>query len=168
MGAARQLIDKWRIGDSPPVAHAPTARHYRTSLDRAGFALALGAGLGGAFATLLVALGRPPTWLALPAGFAAGAIVASMAAVALGGPLWIVAHRSGRRGPWTAMAIGGLSGFALFLAGQTHGLGLLGAASVGSRAAMYRWTSAAATSAVLAALSAMVALAMWRTAYRRG
>lgn len=143
------------------------SRQYESSLDRAGLSLALGAALGGAFATSLVALGGPPSWFALPVGFAIGAVITMMAAVALGGPLWIAAHALGRRGPGTAALIGAASGFALFLAGQTYGFGLFAMPPIDTRTLLFRWISAAATSVILSAVCAAIALAMWRVAYRR-
>lgn len=140
---------------------------YRSSLDRAGLSLAMGAGLGGAFACVLVALGGPPSMLALPVGFVIGALITAMAVVAVGGPLWIVAHATGRRGPKTAVLIGAAAGFALFLAGQTYGFGLFAMPPIDDRTLMFRWASAMATSLILAGVSAFIALAMWRVAYRR-
>jgi hypothetical protein len=149
------------------MARVMVPGRYESSLDRAGLSLAMGAGLGGAFATLLVALGDPPSWFALPVGFVIGAIITMMAAVALGGPLWIVAHALGRRGPGTALWIGVFSGFALFLAGQTYGFGLFTMPPIDTRTLLFRWISAAATSLILSAVSGGIALAMWRVAYRR-
>eukprot|EP01035_Chromulina_nebulosa_P035349 gene35349-47502_t len=90
-----------------------------------------------------------------------------MAVVAIGGPLWIVAHASGRRGPRTALAIGALAGFALFLCGQTYGFGLFVMPPMDTRTILFHWISGAATSLILSLFCAGIAWTMWRVAYRR-
>ena len=142
-------------------------RGYETSLDRAGLALAAGGLLGGAFAAVLVAIGGPPSALGLVVGFLVGAVIVAMAAVAIGGPLWLVCHVFGRRGPISAAVVGAVAGFALFLGGQTYGFGLFDMPVTDARTLLFRWISAVATSLILAALSAGIGLAMWRVAYRR-
>jgi hypothetical protein len=142
-------------------------RGYDTSLDRAGLALAAGGALGGLCASVLAALGGALSPLGLVVGFVIGAVITAMTAVAIAAPLWLVAHVLGRRGPGTAGAIGALAGFALFLGGQTYGFGLFAMPALDAPTLLYLWISAIATSLILAALSALIGLAMWRVAYRR-
>ena len=149
------------------MADTMMGKHYETSLDRAGLSLAAGGAMGGALTVALVAAGGPPSWLYLPVGFIIGAVITAMAVVAIGGPLWIVAHASGKRGPRTAVLIGALAGFALFLCGQTYGFGLFAMPPIDGRTLMFRWISAAATSLILALVCAGISLIMWRVAYRR-
>jgi len=154
-------------GRNRGLAERVALRGYDTSLDRAGLALAAGGALGGLCASVLVALGGAPSPLGIVVGFAIGMVITAMTAVAIAAPLWLLAHAFGRRGPGTAAAIGALTGFALFLGGQTYGFGLFAMPALDARALMFRWISAIATSLILAALSALIGLAMWRVAYRR-
>lgn len=149
------------------MAERVALRGYETSLDRAGLALAAGGLLGGAITTVLVAIGGPPSAVSLVVGFLVGAVIVSMAAVAIGGPLWLACHALGRRGPISAAAIGAVAGFALFLGGQTYGFGLFDMPVTDARTLLFRWISAVATSLILAAISATIGLTMWRVAYRR-
>ena len=149
------------------MAERVALRGYETSLDRAGLALGAGGLLGGAFAAVLVAFGGSPTLFAVAVGFVIGVVITAMTVVAVAGPLWIVAHALGRRGPVTAMLVGTIAGFALFLGGQTYMFGLYTMPATDSQTLMFRWISAVATSLILAALSALIGLVMWRVAYRR-
>jgi hypothetical protein len=149
------------------MADAMMAKRYETSLDRAGLSLAAGGAMGGLLTVILVAAGQPESWLYLPVGFVIGAIITAMAVVAIGGPLWIVAHAIGRRGPRSAIMLGALAGFALFLCGQTYGFGLFTAPAMDNRTIIYHWISGAATSLILSLVCAAIAWTMWRVAYRR-
>jgi hypothetical protein len=149
------------------LAERVALRGYETSLDRAGLALGAGGLLGGAFASALVAFGGSATLFAVAVGFVIGTVITAMAVVAVAGPLWIVAHALGRRGPVTAMLVGTIAGFALFLGGQTYMFGLYTMPATDTQTLMFRWISAAATSLILAAFSALIGLVMWRVAYRR-
>ena len=149
------------------MAERVALRGYETSLDRAGLALGAGGLLGGLFATALVLIGDTPGPLKLLLGFVLGALITAMAAVAVAGPLWLVAHAFGRRGPFMAALVGAVAGFALFLGGQTYGFGLFTMPPTDVQTLMFRWISAAATSVILAAMSALIGLVMWRVAYRR-
>jgi hypothetical protein len=140
---------------------------YETSLDRAGLALGAGGLLGGAFSGVLVALGGTPSPFAIAVGFVIGTVITAMVVVAVAGPLWIVAHALGRRGPVMAMLVGAIAGFALFLGGQTYVFGLYTMPATDAQTLMFRWISAVATSLILATFSALVGLVMWRVAYRR-
>lgn len=140
---------------------------YEASPDRAGLALAAGGLVGGAFAAVLVMVGDGLAPLAILAGFVIGTIVTAMAAVAIGGPLWLVCHATGRRGPGMAVLVGALAGFALFLGGQTYGFGLFDMLATDTRTLLFRWISAVATSLLLALVAALVGWTIWRVAYRR-
>jgi hypothetical protein len=146
------------------VAHT---RRYETSLDRAGLALGVGAVLGGVFAALLAGMGEGAGAGTVATGFLVGIVVTAIIATAIGGPLWLVLHVVGRRGPLSAVLAGAISGFLLFLGGQTYGFGLFPEALLDTRTWLYRWASAAAVSLILAAISALIGWTMWRVAYRR-
>jgi len=149
------------------MADAMMAKRYETSLDRAGLSLAAGGAMGGVLTVILVAAGQPESWLYLPVGFVIGAVITAMAVVAIGGPLWIVAHAVGRRGPRSAIMLGAFAGFALFLCGQTYGFGLFAQPAMDNRTIIYHWISGAATSLILSLVCAAIAWTMWRVAYRR-
>ncbi len=142
-------------------------RGYETSLDRAGLALGAGGLLGGAFASVLVALGGSPTPFSIVVGFVIGTVITAMAVVAVAGPLWLVAHALGRRGPGSAILVGAVAGFALFLGGQTYGFGLYTMPATDTQTLIFRWISAVATSLILSGISALIGFTMWRVAYRR-
>ncbi|MEG3177449.1 hypothetical protein U1872_14495 [Sphingomonas sp. RB3P16] len=141
--------------------------HYEATLDRAGLALGAGGAVGGLFAMLLVGIGSEPDPSALLVGFCVGALITAMAAVAIGGPVWLLCHVLGRRGPRSAITIGALAGFALFLGAQSYGFGLVETPPGDAPTLLYRAISAVATSLVLAAVAALIGWTMWRTAYRR-
>ena len=149
------------------MAERVALRGYETSLDRAGLALGAGELLGGAFAAILVAFGGSATAFSVAVGFVIGTVITAMTVVAVAGPLWIVAHALGRRGPVPAMLVGTIAGFALFLGGQTYMFGLYTMPATDTQTLMFRWISAVATSLILAAISALIGLVMWRVAYRR-
>lgn len=142
---------------------------YRTSLDRVGWALVTG-GMGvGSGVTLIAAAGggRGPADLA--GAWLVGSGLGMLAIAALGGPVWWLAERRGRRGPLAAgLAGAGVAGVAT-LAVLALGFGAgFGAGRPGADAATQGalWTSAAATAAVAAFLGGLTALAMWLVAYR--
>ena len=149
------------------MADAIMAKHYETSLDRAGLSLAAGGTMGGLLTVALVAASQPESWLSFPVGVVIGGIITAMAVVAIGGPLWIVAHAIGKRGPRSAVMLGACAGFALFLCGQTYGFGLFTKPPMDNRTIIYHWISGAATSVILSLVCAVIALTMWRVAYRR-
>uniref|UniRef100_UPI0035C9B84B hypothetical protein n=1 Tax=uncultured Sphingomonas sp. TaxID=158754 RepID=UPI0035C9B84B len=142
-------------------------RGYQASLDRAGWALAAGGGVGGVFGAVLVTIGTGFDPLAMLVGFGLGAVITVMAAVAIGGPVWLLCHAVGRRGPWMAAGVGALAGFALFLGGQTYGFGAFAVPATDAQTLLFRWISAAATSVLLALVAALIGWTMWRVAYRR-
>ena len=63
--------------------------------------------------------------------------------------------------------LGAAIGFVLFLSAQTNGFGLAEAPPTDMATTLYRWASAAATSLLLAGVSAVIAVVMWAVAYRR-
>lgn len=149
------------------MAERVALRGYDTTLDRAGLALAAGGLLGGLITAVLVAIGGPPSPLGLVVGFVVGTVITAMTVIAISGPLWLICHVLGRRGPGMAGLIGALAGFALFLGGQTYGFGLFEMPPTDARSLLFRWLSGIATSLILAAISAGIGLTMWRVAYRR-
>jgi hypothetical protein len=142
-------------------------RNYDTTLDRAGIALATGGLLGGLFTVVLILLGGSWSPVALVVGLIVGSVISAMTVVAIGGPLWIVCHALGKRGPVAAASVGAVAGLALFLGGQTYGFGLFDMPVTDASTLMFRWLSGLATSLILAGMSAAIGLAMWRVAYRR-
>ena len=135
-------------------------RDYRISIDRAGLALAAGGVACGAIAAALLVLGGRRGLDSLASAFVLGAIFSTLALAAIGGPVWLLLHVAGRRGPVAAALAGALIGFLLFLFSQIDLLGR-GAAPLDA------WLREIGSSFVLAALAAAIALGMWRIAYRR-
>lgn len=159
---------RWRTeADGCSVNGDAVRRGYEASLDRAGLALAAGGVVGGVFAAVLVSIGTGPQPFAMLVGFVVGMIITAMLAVAVGGPIWLVCHVLGRRGPVMAALVGALAGFALFLGGQTYGFGVFEMPATDAQTLLFRWISAIATSLVLALVAALIAWTMWRVAYRR-
>jgi hypothetical protein len=140
---------------------------YEASLDRVGLALGAGGAVGGVFAAVLVTIGTGLDPFAMLVGFIVGAVITAMAAVAIGGPIWLACHAIGLRGPWAAVGVGALAGFALFLGGQTYGFGAFAMPVTDTQTLLYRWISGAATSLVLALVAGVIGWTMWRVAYRR-
>ncbi|MBA4047624.1 MAG: hypothetical protein C0476_03685 [Sphingomonas sp.] len=134
-------------------------------LPRSGWALAAGGAMGGAVAVLL-ALGGGADAIAGVMAFALGTL-ATMAAITIGAlPLWIILHYRGARRLRHAAILGAVIAFVLALSAQTHGFGLVAAPPVDAATQVYRWVSAAATSLMLAAVGAAIAVVMWAIAYR--
>lgn len=146
---------------------AGAGHRYQASLDRAGQAVGAGGVVGGLVAVLLVTIGSGLDPLPMLLGFAIGAVVTAVAAMAVGGPAWLVCHMLGWRGPWSAAIVGALAGLALFLGGQTYGFGAFAMPVSDAQTLLYRWVSALATSLVLAMVAAGIGWTMWRVAYRR-
>ncbi len=141
-------------------------RRYETTLDRAGFALATGGALGGLLVVALVLAGGQYDAASLLTAWALGALFVTLGIAAVAAPLWLGLHVLGYRKPWHAAALGAILALVVFVAGQTHGFGLLDASTGDGRATLFRWLSAIATSALIALAAAGIALAMWRVAYR--
>ena len=141
-------------------------RRYETTLDRAGFALATGGALGGVLVVALVLAGGQADAASLLTAWALGALFVTLGIAAVAGPLWLGFHVMGWRKPWHAAALGAALAMVVFVAAQTHGFGLFDAPPSDGRAALFRWLSATATSALIALAAAGIALAMWRVAYR--
>ena len=142
-------------------------RRYDISIDRAGLALGAGSLLAGTLALALLLLGGKSDPLTLASGWAIASLFAGIAITAVGGPLWLVMHVAGLRRAHHAALIGAVTAMAIFVGAQTYGFGLFAMPAIDGRAWLYRWISALASSAVLAALAALIALVMWRIAYRR-
>lgn len=139
---------------------------YRTSIDRAGYALAAGGALCGGLATLLTIAGGQTGVSGVVAVALVSTPLAMMAITAIAAPIWTVMHMMGRRRAHHAMLVGALTGFLIFTACQTYGFGLADPPPSDALTMMMRWISAMATSAVLALVAALIGLAMWRVAYR--
>ena len=84
-----------------------------------------------------------------------GGIFAALAITVIAGPVWLLLHLSGRRGPAAAALSGAGIGFLLMLAA---GLGKGGDEP---------WAQALGAALLAAALAGGIALVMWRVAYRR-
>lgn len=141
-------------------------RRYETTLDRAGFALATGGALGGLLVVALVLAGGQADMASLLTAWALGALFVTLGIAAVAAPLWLGFHIMGWRRPWQAAALGAVLALIVFVAGQTHGFGLLDTPPGDARTTLFRWLSALATSALVALAAAGIALAMWRVAYR--
>lgn len=139
---------------------------FRTTLDRAGWALAAGGGVGAvlaAAAAILERAGDPLTVL----GYAAGGWIGAVAVIALvGAPVWWLIQRRGRRGPVAATLTGAAIGFLLPLGVQTGGFGL-DLPPADARTLAVVWTSAVAVAAIGALAGAAVAATMWLVGYRQ-
>lgn len=140
---------------------------YHTSVDRLGAGIATGGLLCGVMAAVLWVLGGGSSVAGLIGTLAFGWLAGAMAITALGGPVWMALHISGRRGPGHALLLGAVIGFLVVLIAQTHGLGL-GEEPPADRITMVlRWASAIATSLLCALAGGAVALVTWRAAYFR-
>jgi hypothetical protein len=142
-------------------------RRYDTTIDRAGLALGAGSALAGLVVLGLLLLGGQRDPLDLLRGWLIGSLFSAIAITAVGGPIWLVLHVAGLRRAWHAGLVGALIAMMLFTGAQTYGFGLLEMPSIDSRTWLFRWLSALATSAILAAFAAAIGAAMWRIAYRR-
>lgn len=142
-------------------------REYRTSIDRAGLALAVGAGAYGIAAVLLAALEGHGSIRAIAVALLLGAAFSSLPIAAIGGPVWLAMHLAGWRGPAHAAAAGAGIGFALFLLAQAGGLASPVGLGPDLAPALFGWLRAIGAGMILGALSAAIALLMWRVAYRR-
>jgi len=149
-------MDSWRVG------HV-----YQTSIDRAGLAIAAGGATCGVLALLLVLAGGQNDPLTLVLALPLGSLLSAMAITAVGVPLWLPMHLSGRRRAHHAVLLGAVIGFIVFVAAQTHGFGLGDTPVTDHATTLVRWISAIATSLGLALISGLVGLVMWRVAYRR-
>lgn len=138
---------------------------YRATPERAGFAIATGAAGGGLAMAAAQFFGGEFGLAGLSGGFALGAVATGVAIVLVGGPLWWLFQRRGRRGPVAAAATGALVGFLVMVALQTQFFGL-GLPAEDGRTIMLRWLSAVSVGAVGGLAGAGIALAMWLVGYR--
>lgn len=127
----------------------------------------MGAVLGGATTLVLVAAGGQFSPANLIVAFLLGTLLSAIAIVAVAGPVWLILHLSGKRGPSSAVLTGAFLAFLLLLAGQTWGFGLAAMPPIDGRTLLYRWASAAAVSLLAAGIGATIGWAMWRVAYRK-
>jgi hypothetical protein len=142
-------------------------RRYETSVDRAGLALGAGSALAGLLILVLLLFGGQRAPLALLAGWLIGSTFSALAIMAVGGPIWLALHIAGLRRAWHAAVVGATTAMLIFVGAQTYGFGLFFVPALDGRTLLFRWLSALATSALLAAFAAAIAAAMWRIAYRR-
>lgn len=140
---------------------------YQTNLERIGLAIGAGGAMGGAITALLMAFVGGYSVGALAVALLTGALLTALAITALATAPWALLHASGRRGPVAAALLGAAIGFVVFLAGQTYAFGFARPAGVDAGAWFYRWSSGLATSVIMAAMAAGIAVVMWRVAYRR-
>ena len=140
---------------------------YDATLDRVGLALAVGSGLGGVLvvALRLVAGERNPMFLT--GSWLLGTVFVAIGITAVVGPLWLVLHVAGLRRARHAAMVGALSALAIFVGAQTWGFGMFEMPVMDNRTWLYVWLSAAATSAIMAMAAALIAVIMWRIAYRK-
>lgn len=141
-------------------------QRYDTSIDRAGLALGMGSGLAGGIILGLLLLGGQRDPLALASGWVIGSVLSACAITAVAGPLWLVMHVAGFRCARHAALVGAVTAMAIFVGAQTYGFGLFEMPVMDNRTWLYRAASAVASSALLAALAALIGVAMWRIAYR--
>jgi hypothetical protein len=146
---------------------ARVPRSYETSIDRAGLALGAGSLLSGIFVCALLALGGRYEVATLATGWLIGSVFSAIAITAVAGPLWLVMHVAGLRRARHAALVGAVTAMAVFVGAQTYGFGLFDMPVMDQRTWLFRWLSALASSAVLAALAALIGAVMWRIAYRR-
>lgn len=130
--------------------------HYVTALDRLGWAVTAGGALTGWLAVLLTIAGGERSLAVLALAWALGTCIAMAGIVAVAGPVWVLLHRRGWRGPGVAAVVAGLPALIVFSLAQ------LGATGGG-----YRLASAVVTSLPIALAAAAVGLVMQRVAYRR-
>ena len=141
-------------------------RHYETTLDRVGLALGAGGLMGGIIVSLLMLFAGSAGVGSVALALVVGSLLTALAITALAAIPWALLHASGRNGPIAAALLGGAIGFVLFLGGQTWGYGLFAMPAMDARALFFRWASGVATSLVMAAMAAAIAVVMWRVAYR--
>lgn len=141
-------------------------RDYRTSIDRLGKALAIGAGLGGLLVLLLLIAAGQRTASALLAGLVLGCLFVAIALVAVGGPIWLILHALGLRGGRHAALVTGLLGLGLYAGAQGYGAAMFTIAPIDTRGWLLGLAFKAAQGSAVALLAAGIGLAMWRVAYR--
>ena len=142
-------------------------RRYDTTIDRAGIALGAGSALAGMIVLALLLLGGQREPLNLLGGWLIGGIFSGLAITAVGGPVWLVMHVAGLRRAWHAALVGAVIAMVIFVGAQTYGFGMLNMPEMDGRTWLFRWLSAMASSVLLAGLAAVIAVIMWRIAYRR-
>ncbi|MES2337767.1 MAG: hypothetical protein V4537_06720 [Pseudomonadota bacterium] len=135
----------------------PHRAYYVAAIDRVGLAILAGGALTGGLAAALVLARGQTAPIVLGLAWLTGTLLGMAGIVAVAGPVWLVLHVAGRRGPWSAAATAGLLALALLSIGQMrHDVG-----------GDYRWASALATGGILALIAAAIGWVMQRIAYRR-
>ena len=142
-------------------------RRYDTTIDRAGIALGVGSALAGIIVLGLLLLGDQRAPLNLLSGWLIGSLFSAIAITAVGGPIWLVMHVAGLRRAGYAALVGALTATAIFVGAQTYGFGLFEMPAMDGRTWLFRWLSALASSALLAANAAALGAIMGRHADRR-
>ncbi len=143
------------------------SRQYETTIDRVGLAIGAGGLMGGGIAVVLMLFAGSIGIGTLAMALLIGSFLTALGITALAAFPWVLLHATGRRGPISAALLGAAIGFILFLGGQTWGFGLFAMPAMDVRTLFFRWMSGIATSLVMAAMSAAVAVVMWRVAYRK-
>lgn len=141
--------------------------YYETSIHRVGFSIAFGGVLAGGIAATLLWLGGQHSPLALALGWLIGTFFSAIAIVIVAGPVWLTLHLMQRRGPGYAVLTALVLVMLMFVGGQTYGFGLFSAPITDGQTMLFRWLSALGTSMALAVAAMLIALGMWRIAYRR-
>lgn len=165
-GSADERNGSVKAGEVQIADGAIDDTRHETTLDRAGLAIATGGIIGGIFAAVLASMGASVGPFGLASAFVLGSMVTALAITAVGTPVWIFMHVSGRRRAGHAALVGAATGFLVFVFAQTYGFGLFSAPPSDMQTLLFRWASAAATSVVLAVLAAVIGIVMWLIAYR--
>jgi hypothetical protein len=160
-------------GSADAARAAARSGDWRASPLRVFFAIMVGAPLGGLLTTLFSALatmagsGQGPRGNLVAAFF--GLSLIWLGLIGLPGAIpWAILHRAGRRGWVSALSVGGL-GFGLVGVGVTAWVVMSRASREGSgMASLVALTAAVIIGGACALIGAVVAVVMWRIAYRRG
>ncbi len=138
---------------------------YRASIDRAGWAIAVGTSCVGVIVALVGWGGGAIDIVSLLGWWAVGAALGAVAIVGLGGPVWWITQRKRRHGPIAAGLTGAFVAAAVTLGVLTQGFGA-GLPLADAATLTATWTSALAMAGVAGFLGVLVALAMWLVSYR--
>lgn len=143
---------------------APLRRAHETSPDRVGWAIAAGGAAIGLLAMLTLIHQGSASPRALVIGSIAASFIGALGITAIGGPIWLALHCAGLRAAHHMASAAAICGFLFWLVMQRS---VLLGISEDNGTATYRWASVLGTSALLSIISVMIALMMWRIAYRR-
>lgn len=158
---------------------------YETTLPRAALGLAAGAVAGAILVALWFVLDNTDLQSLRQYGLSDGLYAFVPALLVWGGGLllvatlpWLVLHRRQMRSPPVAVVLGTVLTFLAVLAITTRGFGLFdvgdfsaadngGPTWIDGRLTAHGWAEALKAALVFCPFGAMVALVVWRTAYRR-